>query len=156
MDAIDFEDWYRDNYRRVYASVLVVCGDRALAAEVTDEAFVRALERWSRVGAMLSPAGWTFVVARNLLRRTAKHAARERSLAPPPATVDPDISVELWEAVRALSKRERELVALRYVGGLTEPEIASTLGIATGTVSRGLHDARAHLQLMLEPEEDKA
>ena len=58
--------------------------------------------------------------------------------------------------MRALPKRERELVALRYVGGLTEPEIAHALGIATGTVSRGLHDARAHLQLMLESEEHSA
>jgi RNA polymerase sigma factor (sigma-70 family) len=156
VDAIGFEDWYRDEYRRVYASVLVFCGDQALAAEATDEAFVRALERWSRVGAMPSPAGWTFVVARNLLRRGAKRAARERSLAAPAEVVAPDLSIELWDAVRTLAKRERELVALRYVGGLSEPEIAATLGIAVGTVSRGLHDARAHLQRMLQTEEDKA
>jgi len=156
VDTIDFEDWYRDEYRRVFASVLVVCGDRSLAAEATDEAFVRALERWSRVGAMGSPTGWTFVVARNHLRKSARRLARERSLSRTPAPAPPDISIELWEAVRALSKRERELVALRYVGGLTEPEIAAALGIAPGTVSRGLHDARAHLQLMLEPEEDNA
>jgi RNA polymerase sigma-70 factor (ECF subfamily) len=156
VDAIDFEDWYREEYRRIYASVLLFCGEPTLAAEATDEAFVRALERWSRVGAMPSPAGWTFVVARNLLRRTARRAARERALAPPPEIVAPDLSIELWDAVRALAKRERELVALRYVGGLTEPEIAATLGLATGTVSRGLHDARTHLQQMLHPEEDKA
>jgi RNA polymerase sigma-70 factor, ECF subfamily len=156
VDAIDFEDWYRDQYGRVFASVLVVCGDRAQAAEATDEAFVRALERWARVRAMPSPAGWTFVVARNLLRRTARRAARERTLLTAPEAVAPDISVELWEAVRTLPKRQRELVALRYVGGLTEPEIATALGIAPGTVSRGLHDARAQLQLMLESEEHSA
>jgi RNA polymerase sigma-70 factor, ECF subfamily len=154
--AIDFEDWYRDEYKRVYASVLLVCGDHVLAAEATDEAFVRALERWSRVRRMHSPAGWTFIVARNLLRRMARRAARERALAPPLVVVAPEIDVELWEAVRALPKRERELVAMRYVGGLTEPEIASAPGIAAGTVARGLHDARAHLQLALEPEEDRA
>jgi len=150
----DFERWYREVYPRVYASVLVVCGDRSLAAEATDEAFARSLERWPKVGAMRSPAGWTFTVARNLLRRAARRAARERSLAPPPASVVPDTDPDLWEAVRGLPRRERELVALRYVGGLSEPEIAATLGLAAGTVARGLHDARARLHRTLAPEED--
>ena len=52
--------------------------------------------------------------------------------------------------------RERELIALRYVAGLTEKQIAATLGVAPGTVARGLHDARAHLHSMLAPEEDRA
>ena len=149
----DFETWYRDEYKRVFASVLVVCGDRSLAADATDEAFVRALERWSQVRTMQSPTGWTFTVARNLLRRAARRAARE----PPPVQTSvaaPEVDFELWDAVRALPKRERELVALRYVGGLTEPEIASTLGLAVGTVARGLHDAWSHLERMLTPEKD--
>jgi len=68
--------------------------------------------------------------------------------------VVPDTDPDLWEAVRGLPRRERELVALRYVGGLTEPEIAATLGLAAGTVARGLHDARARLHRTLAPEED--
>ncbi len=155
-DLDEFEGWYRDAYKRVFASVLVVCGDRGLAAEATDEAFVRSLERWPKVRSMRSPAGWTFTVARNLLRRGARRAARDRALAPSPAVVVvPEVDVDLWAAVRGLPPRERELVALRYVGGLTEPEIAATLGIAAGTVARGLHDARARLHLTLAPEEDK-
>jgi RNA polymerase sigma-70 factor, ECF subfamily len=156
VDPTDFEDWYRAHYKRVYASVLLVCGDPALAGDATDEAFVRALERWARVRKMASPAGWTFVVARNLLRRAARRAARERSSAVVVDHAVPEVDVALWEAVRALPRRERELVALRYVGGLTEPEIAAALDIATGTVSRALHDARARLHSMLEPEEDNA
>jgi RNA polymerase sigma factor (sigma-70 family) len=155
VEPDDFEDWYREQYRRVYASVLVVCGDRALAAEATDEAFTRALERWSRVRTMGSPAGWTFTVARNLLRRMARRAARERALSPAAVVAAPETSVALWDAVRGLPKRERELVALRYVADMTEPEIATTLGISVGTVSRGLHDARAHLRVMLAPQEEK-
>jgi RNA polymerase sigma-70 factor (ECF subfamily) len=155
VDTDGFEDWYREHYRRVFASVLLVSGDRAAVAEAVDEAFARALERWPRVRAMASPVGWTFTVARNTLRRAARRSARERSVAAPSA-VAPEIDVALWNTVRSLPKRERELVSLRYVAGLTEPEIASTLGIAPGTVARGLHDARAHLHKMLAPEEDLA
>jgi RNA polymerase sigma factor (sigma-70 family) len=155
VDADGFEDWYREHYRRVFSSVLVVSGNRAATAEAVDEAFARALERWPRVRTMASPIGWTFTVARNLLRGAGKRAARDRVVA---ALVhpEPEIDVALWDTVRALPKRERELIALRYVADLTEPEIAATLGIANGTVARGLHDARAHLHSMLTPEEDPA
>jgi DNA-directed RNA polymerase specialized sigma24 family protein len=155
VDADGFEDWYREQYRRVFASVLVVSGDRAATGDAVDEAFARALERWPRVRTMESPVGWTFTVARNLLRRAAKRSARDRAVG---VSVDPvpEIDFALWDVVRSLPKRERELIALRYIADLTEPEIATTLGIAKGTVGRGLHDARAHLHSMLTPEEDPA
>jgi DNA-directed RNA polymerase specialized sigma24 family protein len=89
------------------------------------------------------------------VRRAGRKRAREASLVLPAAPV-PEIDVALWQTVQSLPPRERELVALRYVAGLTEPQIASTLGIAPGTVARGLHDARAHLHSMLAPEEDRA
>src|SRR4051812_28567703 len=150
-----FAAWYQEQYRRVFASVLLVSGDHAATADAVDEAFARAWERWPRVRAMDAPAGWTFTVARNLLRRSARRRAREQSLAAPVVPA-PEIDVALWQTVRALPARERELVALRYVAGLTEAQIASTLGIAPGTVARGLHDARGHLHTMLAPEEDLA
>jgi RNA polymerase sigma-70 factor (ECF subfamily) len=155
VDQRAFEAWYDEHYRRVYASVLLVSGDRATTADAVDEAFARAWERWSRVQTMASPVGWTFTVARNELRRAGRRRARERELSPP-AEVAPEIDVALWETIRSLPKREQELIALRYVARLTEPEIASTLGIAPGTVSRGLHDARERLRSMLAPEEDFA
>ncbi len=155
VDDDGFADWYREQYRRVFASVLLVSGDRAAVADAVDEAFARALERWPRVSVMGSPVGWTFTVARNQLRRAARRRARERELTPEPAP-EREVDVALWETVRSLPNRERELVALRYVAGLTEAQIASTLGIAPGTVARGLHDARAHLHSMLTPEEDPA
>ena len=44
----------------MFASMTVLSGQRDLAADATDEAFSRALERWDRVGCMESPAGWTY------------------------------------------------------------------------------------------------
>jgi RNA polymerase sigma-70 factor (ECF subfamily) len=155
VEVGSFDEWYRASYRRVFASVLVVSADPAATADAVDEAFARAWERWPRVRAMGSPVGWTFTVARNQLRRAARRRARERTLVAP-ADVAPEIDVALWDTVRSLPPRERELVALRYVARLTEPEIASTLDIAPGTVARGLHDARERLRSMLAPEEDHA
>ncbi len=114
VDVDEFEDWYGEHYRRVFASVLVVSGNRAATADAVDEAFARALERWLRVRTMASPVGWTFTVARNLLRWAARRSARE-SASEVGAGTTPEIDVALWETVRSLPKRERELVALRYV-----------------------------------------
>jgi RNA polymerase sigma-70 factor (ECF subfamily) len=152
VDADAFSEWYRVVYRRVFASVLVCSGDRMLTADAVDEAFARAWERWPRVQEMRSPEGWVFVVARNQLRRAGRRRDRSFVLESPGFVVDPDVL--LWQVVRALPLRARELIALRYIAGLTEREVAATLGIAPGTVARGLYDARARLQSMLTPQED--
>jgi RNA polymerase sigma-70 factor (ECF subfamily) len=148
-DDSEFEAWYRDNYRRVVAATRLATGDRALAEEVVDEAFARAFERWSRVRVMESPTGWTCVVARNALRAAHRAERRltnamRRSFS---ATVDlpPDMAIDVWDAVVRLPRRQREVVALRYLAALSEREVAQTLGIAPGTVARALHDARQTL-----------
>jgi RNA polymerase sigma-70 factor (ECF subfamily) len=148
-DTSEFEDWYAGHYRRLVATMYLVSGDRARAAEAVDEACARAFERWSRVRAMESPAGWTLVVARNALRtaqrsekrRITAHRRAETSQSAPP----PDMHLEVWDAVRRLPRRQREVIALRYLGDLREREIADILSIAPGTVARALHDARQAL-----------
>jgi RNA polymerase sigma-70 factor, ECF subfamily len=152
----EFESWYRANYARIFASVYLVSGDRAACAEAVDEAFARAYERWARVGQMESPAGWTWVVARNALR-TARRAARRRASATARLTtadrsVGPELAVEVWDAVWRLPNREREVISLRYLAGLRERDIADALRISPGTVARALHDARQHLAVTLGDE----
>ncbi len=46
MDAPDFEAWYVREHARLVASLTLVCGDPAVAADSADEAFARALFRW--------------------------------------------------------------------------------------------------------------
>jgi hypothetical protein len=41
----DFDTWYGDLRPRMAAALAAWCGDRGLAAEAVDEAFVRAIER---------------------------------------------------------------------------------------------------------------
>jgi RNA polymerase sigma factor (sigma-70 family) len=153
-DTSEFEAWYTGQYRRLVATMYLVCGNRAAASDAVDEACARAFERWSRVRAMESPTGWTLVVARNALRTTSRadrrrvtaHRRVEQVRGAPP----PDMHLEVWDAVRRLPRRQREVVALRYLGDLRERDIAEVLAIAPGTVARALHDARQSLAGMLE------
>ena len=153
--AAGFESWYRSEHPRLLAAMAVVARDTEVAREVTAEAFARALERWDRVSAMDSPGGWTYRVALNLVRRRARRAAVERRLlprlaGPPVVAAVPGHAIETWQAVTDLPPRMRTAVALRYLGGLTEAEVADTMGIAPGTVAATLSDARRRLATLLE------
>lgn len=156
IDGSGFETWYRAEHPRVLAALAVVARDPDLAQEAAAEAFARALQQWDRVGAMGSPGGWTYRVALNGLRRRARRAAFERRLLPrlaPPATIAvPAYAVEVWQVVTGLAPRMRTAVALRYLGGLTEAEVADVMGIAPGTVAATLHQARRRLAPLLAPD----
>ncbi|MCP2260526.1 RNA polymerase sigma-70 factor, sigma-E family [Streptoalloteichus tenebrarius] len=69
-----------------------------------------------------------------------------------PAEVAPDRleNEPLWRALRALPPRQRAVVVLRYYDGLSEEEIATTLGVSRGTVKSQASKAMATLRLRLE------
>lgn len=152
MERLQFEDWYVRAHPRLVSSLTVVSGDAGLAADATDEAFVRAYERWDHISRMGSPDGWTFKTALNVLRRRQRRASIERRLLGRAMAGDrqrgarpADWSVEVWDALRRLPDRERTAVALRYVADLPTQAIAEAMGIARGTVGSTLHSARASL-----------
>jgi DNA-directed RNA polymerase specialized sigma24 family protein len=156
--AAEFEPWYRREYPRVLATLVLVLGDGELGREAADEAFARALARWSSVSRMASPAGWTYRVALNLARRAARRAATEHlllRLARPDGLALPGPAVELWEVVRQLPRRQREVVVLRHLLDLREREIAEVLGIRRGSVSRSLAAAHQTLRGWLSGEVDQ-
>lgn len=144
-----FEAWYLAHHGRVLGALVAVAGGVELGREATDEAFTRAYERWDRVQAMPSPDGWVYTVGVNLLRRGNERREMERRavrrLGRPDVAPPLTLAVEVWDAVRSLAPREREAVALRYLGGLTEQQVADAMGVAAGTVARVLHDARKKL-----------
>jgi RNA polymerase sigma factor (sigma-70 family) len=59
------------------------------------------------------------------------------------------LRVALAAALAALPRRQRQIVALRHIAGLSEVETASTLGLSLGTVKthtrRGLESLRRRL-----------
>jgi RNA polymerase sigma-70 factor (ECF subfamily) len=150
----DFDSWYRAEWPNLVAAVALVAGDRDVAQDITAEAFARALERWEVVSMMVSPEGWTYVVAVNALRRRGRRNAFERQAlaglaASASASAETEEPSELWKLVGALPERERIAVGLRYGAGLTEAEIAAALGVAVGTVSATLNHARQKLRTAL-------
>ena len=149
----DFDAFFRAHWRPLLSSLTAMTLDPSSAEEAAAEAMTRALERWDRVQQMESPRGWLFRVAQNLARRRARRRRLEDALLrrahPDPAqivTSDPD----LWRAVSKLPNRQRHAIALRYLAGLTEVEVGTTLGISTGGASSLLSMARTRLREQLD------
>jgi RNA polymerase sigma-70 factor (ECF subfamily) len=151
----DFAQWYAGQHARLFTSLLVLSGDRELAAEATDEALSRALQHWDRVYKMGSPEAWTYQVAVNVVRRVARRRTLERRLlrrlAPSQVAAAP--AGEVWDVVRGLPERQRMAVVLRYVADLAEDDIATAMSITRGTVASTLAAARRSLAgLLAEPD----
>src|SRR5918992_1457386 len=133
-----------------------ITGDRVLAEDLVQEAFVRLATRFpdlrdpSAFGAYL----WTTVtnLARSHFRRLSlERRCLERAWSTP-VTTDPESQSELWDAVLRLPPRQRAAIALRYYGDLSVGQAADVLGCPAGTVkslaSRGI--ARLRRDLLAE------
>jgi RNA polymerase sigma-70 factor (ECF subfamily) len=159
---VDFDAFFRARFDGVVRALTVATGDRGAAEEAAQEAFARALRRWPRVSRMERPGTWVYVVAVNVLRRSFRDDERLRS--PAAALVAPEgagpdhagavvTGVTLEAAVAQLPARQRLVVVLRHLAGLSTAEVADALGCAPGTVKSTLHAALARLRVELAEED---
>jgi RNA polymerase sigma-70 factor (ECF subfamily) len=154
----EFKEFYEANYGRIVAMVTVVVGDRDQAQDVAQEAFARALTRWSRIGGYELPEAWVRRVAlriaidsgrrfRRAILVSVKLAAQPRPPEPEPG--DSLAFTDLGAALRRLPIREREVLALRYLADLPVETIARECGLPLGTVKTRLAAGRVHLEAEL-------
>jgi RNA polymerase sigma-70 factor (ECF subfamily) len=127
----------------------VLSGSRYGAEDIAQDALVAAWKKW---GVLEQPLAWTRRVVANLAvsvirRRMAEGRAMLRLAVRrgEPIAELPEPDTEFWVAVRALPTRQRQMVALYYLGDCSVGEIALTLGCAEGTVRATLHKARLGL-----------
>jgi RNA polymerase sigma-70 factor, ECF subfamily len=142
-----FERFYVSEAKAVFAAVYLMCRDRQLAEDATQEAFARALERWNRLEPRPWAAGWVMTTALNVARRSLR---RRWSWPMARDARNPEEAVDLWTAVRRLPRRQQQAVVLYYRMGLPVQEIAQILACKEGTVRTHLMRAREALRLMLE------
>jgi RNA polymerase sigma-70 factor, ECF subfamily len=145
-----FEALYRRAFPRVYGYVATLLRDRDAAEEVTAQAFERAYrKRRSFRASRGSEEAWLFGIARNAALDELRRRKRQAALDADPEDMHaraPDEYADgalRREAVRAalgrLAPRERELVALKFAGGLSHEEIARVLGISESNAGTRLH-----------------
>ena len=142
----------------VRAAVLLT-GDEGLAEEVVQDAFLGLHRRWRRQGPPDSPPAYlrTSVVngCRSALRRRGvasrikpEHRIQETS-AEAVVLLREEYAAVLT-AMRDLSRRQREVLVLRFYLDLDDRAIAVTLGVGRSTVSSTISRALAVLGTRLE------
>jgi RNA polymerase sigma factor (sigma-70 family) len=154
-----FDRFYRLHRPRIAKALTFALGDVDLAAEATDEAFVRAYERWGKVRKLDRPDAWVYRVATNWAtsvlrrRRRSPHRLYEPS-AESLAIADPAVH----QSLAALDVKHRSVVVCRYLLGWSVAETAAALGVREGTVKSRLHRALVTLQSALhhlDPKEQR-
>lgn len=158
-----FGDVYDEHVWNVYGFFAYRVRNRADAEDLTQHTFERALKAWPRFDPRRAPAGaWLISIARNLLvdhyradrssrqepLDEANEDARGSELAEPDLGLDP----QLAEALSSLTPRDREIVALRFGGDLTGPEIAEMTDLSLANVQQILSRSLRHLRDSLEPQ----
>jgi RNA polymerase sigma-70 factor (ECF subfamily) len=148
---------YRSYGRVVYSVAYKVLGDRALAEDATQLAFLKAWRAARTFDEDRELGPWLAAIARraaiDVYRREAVRPADPlESVAPgdPALRSEPESSAiyDAWavrEAVEQLPEDEREIVRLQHFEGLTHSEIAERLNMAVGTVKS--RSFRAHRRL---------
>lgn len=151
---------YEEHVWNVYGFFGYRVASRADAEDLTQVTFERAMRAWGRFDPdRASARTWLMSIANNLL---IDHYRRDRTTRQEPIedhlsrrelfTEDPDLglSPDLAYALEQLGQRERELIALRFGGELTGPEISELTGLTLANVqqilSRALRKVRATLE----------
>jgi RNA polymerase sigma-70 factor, ECF subfamily len=160
--------------RPVFTLVLRMVRDRTVAEDLAQEAFVKAFSKLATYDPSRKFSSWLFKVAHNTaidhLRRRevatvsidepvgdeadgpARQMEDEEGETPDAAAERSDLSRALTRAVGHLRPEYREVVALRYQGGLEYGEIVEATGFPLGTVKTYLHRARKELAERLTAE----
>jgi len=149
MDEVSFRAFYEQAAPKLFAYLLRVAGERALAEDILQETFFRFLS--SKLPEMneASRRSYLFRIATNLMRDRWRRNREDPmpETFPEPASRPPQIDrqLDLRQAFRQLKLRERQLLWLAYVEGSNHKEIAEVTGLRHGSIRLLLFRARRRL-----------
>jgi len=140
----------------LYAYLATLLGDHSAAEEVTALAFERAFRKSRLFNPRRgSERAWLFGIARNAaldeLRRRRRTAPLPEGVAAEGITGDDHSErsarrAALQVALAGLAPRERELIALKFHAGLSNPDLARVLGVSESNAGTLLHRAITKLR----------
>jgi RNA polymerase sigma-70 factor (ECF subfamily) len=154
-----------ENLRRIFLQIYRIVGNVDDAQDLTQEAFIKALQHQEQIRDTQKAAHWLSRIASNtaidFLRRHARVSSCDiDSLSEPLAGPDEDSPEELVlraehseylrDGLRLLTERERAALILRDVEGLPAEEVAARLRCSKATVRSHIANARIKFRRYLE------
>jgi RNA polymerase sigma-70 factor (ECF subfamily) len=161
-DAPSFGTLYERYFDKVYSYLSFKLGSPTDAEDVAEQVFLKALEslgsyKWTGVPFQ----AWLFRIAHNMMVDTLRRRSRrpsdpieyaaglsdERRSADPDAMLSDKLTREgLLEAVECLTELQKQVISLKFAGGLPNAEVARLMGKSEGAVKALQHAALASLQ----------
>jgi RNA polymerase sigma factor (sigma-70 family) len=146
-----FDEAFPALFMAAFRVTLRLLGSVHDAEDAAAEAVARALVGWARVGRLPHREAWVARVAANVALDQLRR--RQPPVMPAAQGIDPAeqaaLRLALAAALRGLSRRQRQVVVLRYLADIDETEVARSLGISVNSVKthtlRALAALRRHL-----------
>jgi RNA polymerase sigma-70 factor (ECF subfamily) len=162
VDALDQQTRFiSDNLRRIFVQIYRIVGNVADAQDLTQEVFIKALQRQEQIKDETKAAHWLSRIATNtaidFLRRHGRVTFCEIDAVPEAPDESPEEVLlrsehrdYLKDGLRLLSPRERAALMLRDVEGLPAEEVARRLDCSKATVRSHIANARIKFRKYLE------
>ncbi|HXY74205.1 MAG TPA: sigma-70 family RNA polymerase sigma factor [Dehalococcoidales bacterium] len=146
-DKEAFTKLYESHFEKIYRYVAIKLGNRAEAEDMTQQVFIRAYESIGSYQHQGFPfSSWLFRIAHNqvvdyIRKEIKKPTVQLDESMPIVGDSDPvhDVEIKLSmekvaEASLRLTKAQREVISLRFAGGLSIAEAAKTMKKSEGAI----------------------
>ena len=150
-----FAPLYDEHHERLYRVALLLChGDEVAAQDAVTETFLRLFEQWKmdRVDNFFSAARQ--VLVQEVLGRYRDGDPHRPTVAEPrdERPVDDSINdaASTFQLLEQLEPTDRTAVVLRYFEDLSYDQIASTMGVTSGTAKAQVSVGLAHMRSMMD------
>jgi len=153
---LEFEEVYTREFPGVYKYLLALCGDPALAEELTQETFFRAIQNSGTFRGTCKLSVWLCQIGKNLYlsqlrregrrRETAPEETRETGPGPEEALLRRDTAMDLHRRLHGLSEPYREVFSLRVLGELSFAQIGELFGKSESWARVTYHRAKLKLK----------
>ena len=160
-DKEAFAQLYETYFDKIYRYMILRIRNKAEAEDMTQQVFVKAFEsipsfRWKGVPF----SAWLFRIARNLVIDHVRKVKKRHTIPFEESLVasdsNPQLETErrldieqLVSATRHLTAAQREVISLRFAGGLSIAEVARAMGKSQGAVKALQHSAIVALRKIL-------
>jgi RNA polymerase sigma-70 factor (ECF subfamily) len=163
-DPAAFATLYDRLAGRLFNTALMMTTSTADAEDIVHDLFVELARHRTRLAAVADLEAYVFTMLRHAVSRRRRRAAiargavttigrqheRDGHAITPPSLMPDD---QLQAAVAALPDAQREVVALKFQGGLTFAEIASAMGTSLNTAASRYRYAIDKLRRLMNTEE---
>ena len=138
---------YEENFSAIYNYIYAQILQKETAEDLTSDVFLRALSHYeSYDSARAKERTWLFAIARNRVIdhfRSGKRSVSLEDVAEPSTSFEEQYKLltddpqrEVYRLLSMLERKDRELVALRYLNGMKVNDIAAMLGVSAAAVSK--------------------